>query len=143
GSGTFRQHIVPKLRQDNLYPVTYPIDPSLEWCPPGHGDALLSLHTSGMLDDLLCNGYQYLFISNSDNLGAVLDKAILGYMVGNKLSFLMELVQRTEMDQKGGHIAQYSDGKYVLREIAQCADDDKVYFKDISRHRLFNINNLW
>jgi UTP--glucose-1-phosphate uridylyltransferase len=31
------QNGVPKLRADDLTSVSWPADPSLEWCPPGHG----------------------------------------------------------------------------------------------------------
>src|SRR5918998_2827245 len=32
----FVQSQEPKLRADDLTPVEWPADPSLEWCPPGH-----------------------------------------------------------------------------------------------------------
>src|SRR5215208_2816440 len=73
----FLQGKVPKLLAENLAPVSWEDDPSLEWAPPGHGDVYTSLATSGMLDTLLEHGYAYLFVSNSDNLGAVLDPRIL------------------------------------------------------------------
>ncbi len=59
-----------------------PPTPRSEWAPPGHGDVYASLATSGMLDVLLERGYRYLFLSNSDNLGAVLDPRILGWFAG-------------------------------------------------------------
>ena len=34
----FLQSAEPKLRADDLTPVSWPEDPDLEWCPPGHGD---------------------------------------------------------------------------------------------------------
>ena len=36
----FLQNRAPKLRADDLTPVSWEADPSLEWCPPGHGDDL-------------------------------------------------------------------------------------------------------
>ncbi len=38
--------------------------------PPGHGDLYNALLRSGLLDQLLEDGKEYLFVSNSDNLGA-------------------------------------------------------------------------
>ena len=38
----FLQSAEPKLDED-LAPVEWPADPSLEWCPPGHGDVYVSL----------------------------------------------------------------------------------------------------
>ena len=31
----------------------------------------------------------------------------------------------------------------ILRESAQCADEDEAAFQDTSKHRFFNTNNLW
>jgi UTP--glucose-1-phosphate uridylyltransferase len=140
----FLQGKVPKLREDDLEPVSWPADPALEWAPPGHGDVYASLATSGMLDVLLERGYRYLFLSNSDNLGAVLDPRILGWFAEQGLPFVSELTDRTESDRKGGHLARrVADGGLVLREIAQTADDDMASFEDIERHRFFNSNNIW
>jgi UDP-N-acetylglucosamine pyrophosphorylase len=36
-----------------------------------------------------------------------------------------------------------ADGQLVLRESAQCADEDEKAFQDITKHRFFNTNNLW
>jgi UTP--glucose-1-phosphate uridylyltransferase len=137
------QNKVPKIRQDTFGPVEWPDDPQQEWCPPGHGEVYIVLATSGMLDALLARGYEYLFISNSDNLGATLDLGILGYLASERVPFLMEVADRTEADKKGGHIAQLHDGQLILREVAQCPEQDLPAFQDISRHRYFNTNNIW
>jgi UTP--glucose-1-phosphate uridylyltransferase len=139
----FVQHKEPKIRVDDLMPVEWPDDPSLEWCPPGHGDLYTALLTSGMLDALLDGGYRYAFVSNSDNLGAVLEPRILAWMAREKLPFAMEVTQRTEADRKGGHIAHRPGGGYVLRETAQTPEEDLEALQDISRHRYVNTNNLW
>jgi UTP--glucose-1-phosphate uridylyltransferase len=137
------QNKVPKIRQDTLGPVEWPDDPQQEWCPPGHGEVYIVLATSGMLDVLLAHGYEYLFISNSDNLGATLDLGILGYLSSEQVPFLMEVADRTESDKKGGHIAQLHDGQLILREVAQCPEEDLAAFQDIGRHRYFNTNSVW
>jgi len=140
---SFCQHKQPKVNVHDLSPAVWPDDPELEWCPPGHGDLYTALVTSGMLDRLLGAGYEYVFVSNADNLGAVLDPGILGYMVDKRLPFLMEVADRTEADRKGGHLARRPDGSLLLREIAQCPAGDLTVFQDIGRHRYFNTNNLW
>ena len=140
---SFCQHKQPKIDAATFAPVTWPDDRELEWCPPGHGDLYTALVTSGMLDRLLRAGYEYAFVSNADNLGAVLDPAILGYMADKELPFLMEVADRTTADRKGGHLARRPDGGLLLREIAQCPADDLLAFQDIERHRYFNTNNLW
>src|SRR4051795_5362906 len=140
----FVQGKVPKLTADGLEPVDWPDDPDLEWAPPGHGDLYTSLVTSGMLEELLDHGYEYAFVSNSDNLGATLDERILGWFARERLPFAMEVADRTEADRKGGHLARRRDGGgLLLREIAQPPDGDVDSFQDTSRHRFFNTNTLW
>jgi UTP--glucose-1-phosphate uridylyltransferase len=100
--------------------------------------------TSGMLDELLEHDYRYAFVSNADNLGAVLEPRILAWMASERLPFVMEAADRTEADRKGGHVARRRDGDgLVLREIAQTPDEDVDAFQDTSRHRYFNTNTLW
>ena len=79
GPITFLQHKFPKIFQDSLAPAEWPEDRGLEWNPPGHGDIYTALKTSGMLEKLLDQGVRYAFIANSDNLGATMDTALLGY----------------------------------------------------------------
>ena len=89
----FVQHKEPKILVEDLQPAEWPDDPSLEWCPPGHGDLYTALLTSGMLDDLLDRGYRYAFVSNSDNLGAVLEPRILAWMAREEIPFVMEVTR--------------------------------------------------
>ena len=141
---TFLQHKVPKIDRRTLEAVDYPRDPQLEWCPPGHGDLYNALVTSRALDSLLEAGVEYAFLSNSDNLGATLDERILGHFADQELDFLMEVARRTEADRKGGHLARSRDDhRLLLRESAQCPEDDLDQFQDIERYRFFNTNNLW
>jgi UDP-N-acetylglucosamine pyrophosphorylase len=140
----FLQNKVPKLRADTLEPVEWPDDRDLEWCPPGHGDLYPSLAGSGWLERLASEGVEYLFVSNSDNLGATADAGLLGYFAQSGLAFLMEVAERTASDRKGGHLARRkSYGRLVLRELAQCPKGDLDAFQDIERHRFFNTNSLW
>jgi UTP--glucose-1-phosphate uridylyltransferase len=139
----FVQNKEPKIRVDDLQPVEWPDDPSLEWCPPGHGDLYTALLTSGELDTLHDHGYRYAFVSNSDNLGAVLEPRILAWMAREEIPFVMEVTRRTEMDRKGGHIARRPGGGYLLRETAQTPEEDLAALQDIGRHRYVNTNNLW
>ena len=138
----FLQHRVPRIDAKTWMPVEWPEDRSLEWCPPGHGDLYLALLSSGMLETLRSHGIRYAFISNADNLGAVLDPQILGWFASKEIPFAMEVAQRTESDKKGGHLAR-RDGRLILREVAQCPEKDIASFQDIRRHHYFNTNNLW
>jgi UTP--glucose-1-phosphate uridylyltransferase len=139
----FLQHKTPKIWKENLAPAEWPQDTEKEWCPPGHGDLYLALQTSGILKRLLEAGYTYAFISNADNLGATIDRTILGYVAQEKLPFLMEVAKRTPADSKGGHLAYHPQQGLVLRELAQCPPDEFDQFQDIERYRYFNTNNLW
>jgi UTP--glucose-1-phosphate uridylyltransferase len=140
----FLQNKEPKIRVDDLMPVEWPPDPALEWCPPGHGDLYVALVTSGMLAELLERGYEYAFVANSDNLGAVLEPRILAWLRAERIPFLMEVTDRTEADRKGGHLARRrEDGRLVLRETAQTPEEDLEALQDIARHRYVNTNNLW
>jgi UTP--glucose-1-phosphate uridylyltransferase len=140
----FLQNKEPKLLVDDLTPAEWPDNPSLEWCPPGHGDLYTALVTSGMLEELLSRGFEYAFVANSDNLGAVLEPRILTWMEAEGVPFLMEVTERTEADRKGGHLARrIEDGRLVLRETAQTPDEDLKALQDLSKHRFANTNNLW
>jgi UTP--glucose-1-phosphate uridylyltransferase len=140
----FLQSMVPKLEADTLAPVSWPSEPALEWCPPGHGDVYGALARSGMLAMLLAEGFRYAMISNSDNLGATLDPRIPAHLAAEEIPFLMEVVQGTEADRKGGHIARRrSDGQLVVRETAQTPPEDLDSFTDFRRWRYYNTNNLW
>lgn len=140
---TFVQHMVPKVDRATLRPAVYPLDPELEWNPPGHGDIFASLFASGTLDALLESGRRYAFIANGDNLGAGPNDALLGYIVRNGIPFLMEVARRTAGDRKGGHLARLRDGCLTLRELAQCPKPDIDSFQNIRKYRLFNTNNIW
>ena len=143
-SPDFLQSMIPKLDADQLAPASWPSDPSLEWCPPGHGDVYGALRRSGMLAQLLERGFHYAMISNSDNLGATVDPRIAAHLQSQRIPFLMEVVEGTEADRKGGHIARRrKDGQLVLRETAQTPPEDEESFRDYRRWRYYNTNNLW
>jgi UTP--glucose-1-phosphate uridylyltransferase len=139
----FLQHKIPKINEDDYKPAEYPSNSVLEWCPPGHGEIYTALVTSGILEKLILQGIKYAFISNSDNLGAVIDFNILGYFAKKEFPFLMEVASRTESDKKGGHLAKLTNGRLALRESAQCPKDDSEHFQNIDKHKYFNTNTIW
>ena len=139
----FLQHKVPKVNKADFRPATWEKNPELEWCPPGHGNIYPALVTSNMLNDLLDAGFKYAFISNADNLGAVVDETILGYFAQNEIPFLMEVTKRTEMDRKGGFPVRHKSGGLVLWETAQCHPDEMDEYQDITRFTHTSTNNIW
>jgi len=140
----FLQNREPKLRADDLTPVTWAADPDLEWCPPGHGDIYTALTASGVLDALLESGYKYAMTSNSDNLGAAPSARVAGWFAASGAPYAPELCRRTPADVKGGHLAvRKSDGRIILRDTAQTPADEMHFFTDQYRHPFFHTNNLW
>jgi UTP--glucose-1-phosphate uridylyltransferase len=140
----FLQNREPKLLAQDLTPVSWPRDPDLEWCPPGHGDLYTALRGTGLLQRLVDEGYERVFVSNSDNLGAVPDARIAGWFAESGAPFAIEAVRRTSSDRKGGHFARRKiDGRIVLRETAQTSKDDQAALADLDRHRFCSTNNLW
>ncbi|MDN5744008.1 MAG: UTP--glucose-1-phosphate uridylyltransferase, partial [Nocardioidaceae bacterium] len=140
----FLQNRVPRLRSKDLTPVSWPEDPDLEWCPPGHGDIYTALRGTGLLDQLIEQGYRYVFVSNSDNLGAVPDARVAGWFAASGAPFAIEAVRRTPSDKKGGHFARRkADGRIVLRETAQTPPSDLEALADLDRHQFCSTNNLW
>jgi UTP--glucose-1-phosphate uridylyltransferase len=140
----FMQNMEPKLRVDDLTPVEWLADPSLEWCPPGHGDLYTAFATSGMLDRLLSSGYHYASVSNSDNLGAAPNASIAGWFAASGAPYAAEVCRRTAADRKGGHLAiRKSDRRLILRDTAQTPKAEMHFFTDEFRHPFFHTNNLW
>ncbi|CAN6674197.1 UTP--glucose-1-phosphate uridylyltransferase [Trichomonascus vanleenenianus] len=140
---TFNQSRFPRVHRDSLLPVPKSYDDPIDaWYPPGHGDLFESIHTSGVLDQLIAEGKEILFVSNGDNLGAVVDFAILKHMVEEGSEYIMELTDKTRADVKGGTIIDY-DGDVRLLEIAQVPKEHTEEFKSIKKFKYFNTNNLW
>jgi len=140
----FLQNAEPKLREDDLTPVSWPADPELEWCPPGHGDLFVALMVSGALKTLRDKGFRYAFVSNSDNLGATCDPDVAAWMIEQGAPYVAEVCERTANDRKGGHLAvRKEDDQLILRDSAMVAPGEESSFADTKRHSTFHANNLW
>jgi UTP--glucose-1-phosphate uridylyltransferase len=140
---TFNQSRYPRIIKDSLMPLTQQYDaPKSKWYPPGHGDLYNALANSGVLDRLLAEGKEYLFVSNVDNLGATVDTSILRHMMDTQAEFLMEVTDKTKADIKGGTLIDY-EGRVRLLEIAQVPPGHVEDFKSIKKFKIFNTNNLW
>jgi len=140
---TFNQSRYPRILKDSLLPAPKSFDSSIsDWYPPGHGDVFESLYNSGTLDKLIERGVEYIFLSNVDNLGAVVDLSILQHMVETETEYIMELTDKTKADVKGGTIIDY-EGQVRLLEIAQVPKEHVNEFKSIKKFKYFNTNNIW
>jgi len=140
---TFNQSRYPRILKETLLPMPNdPVGDKEQWYPPGHGDVYRSLVNSGLLEKLLAEGREYVFVSNIDNLGATVDFNILNFMAENNVEFAMEVTDKTRSDVKGGTLIEY-EGKAKLFEIAQCPPSKIDEFKSIKKFKIFNTNNLW
>lgn len=140
---TFNQSQYPRLVTEDFVPLPCKGNSGKDgWYPPGHGDVFPSLMNSGKLDALLAKGKEYVFVANSDNLGAVVDLKILNHLILNKNEYCMEVTPKTLADVKGGTLISY-EGKVQLLEIAQVPDEHVNEFKSIEKFKIFNTNNLW
>lgn len=138
---TFNQSRYPRISSDTLLPLADQESAS-SYYPPGHGDIFYSLQQSGMLDKLLSEGKEYLFISNIDNLAATVDLKLLEHFHNEGLEFLMEVTDKTRADIKGGTLIEY-DGSLRLLEIAQVPSSKKSEFTSVRKFKIFNTNSVW
>lgn len=142
---TFLQSQHPRFYADTHDTVAHALGgPNSEWYPPGHADVYASLVNSGLLERFLADGKEYLFISNSDNLGATIDIAILSYMASCGAGFVMEVTPKTLADVKGGTLVwNAAQRKIKLLELAQVPPEHVKDFESIDIFKIFNTNNLW
>lgn len=149
---TFNQSRFPRINRESLLPMpksmsTTSPDGTHGWYPPGHGDIYESFHSSGLLDEFIKAGREYVFVSNIDNLGATVDLHILNLLFNptaglGSHEFVMEVTDKTRADVKGGTLVEY-EGKLRLLEIAQVPKEHVDEFKSVSKFKIFNTNNLW
>lgn len=140
---TFNQSQYPRVVVEDFMPLPCKGHAGKDgWYPPGHGDVFPSLMNSGKLDALLSRGKEYVFIANSDNLGAIVDLKILNHLINHQNEYCMEVTPKTLADVKGGTLISY-EGRVQLLEIAQVPDAHVNEFKSIEKFKIFNTNNLW
>uniref|UniRef100_A0AC35UEQ1 UTP--glucose-1-phosphate uridylyltransferase n=1 Tax=Rhabditophanes sp. KR3021 TaxID=114890 RepID=A0AC35UEQ1_9BILA len=162
---SFNQSKCPRIYdggEDNLMPVPWSAqdnnDEAEKWYPPGHGNALITLYNTGVLDKLLSEGREIVFISNIDNTGATLDINIAKAIVDGHADYIMEVTNKTPMDTKGGTLIDIKrstlvdtlDGPRVEvnrsvmhLEMPQVPKDHVDDFCSMSEFKIFNTNNIW
>lgn len=149
----FNQPVFPRADVDTLLPTKAVKDDNPEyWYPPGHASVLDSFEESGLAEEFLECGKEWVFISNSDNLGGTPDGNILGSIIkkwetektkgGEEYSFFMEATHKTSLDVKGGTPILY-DGRPFLLEASQVPKGKEEEIFDIKKFTLFNSGNLW
>ncbi|MGV7221239.1 MAG: UTP--glucose-1-phosphate uridylyltransferase [Nitrospinales bacterium] len=138
----FQQNRFPRLDKETGLPLDEAVFGVETWYPPGHGDIYRCLYSQGLIDSLIEQGKEILFVSNADNLGAIADEKILCHMLQNDIPFLMEMTEKTPADVKGGTLYQEND-RLRLLEIAQVPDEYIDEFASIKKFQIFNTNNIW
>jgi UDP-N-acetylglucosamine pyrophosphorylase len=139
----FLQNMAPKIDAKTFEPVTWSAQPT-------SSGALPDMATSFRLSSVPDCSTAFLPAGSSSCLFRTptiwCDRRCKAPAILRKpgSSFLMEVAERTGADRKGGHLAQRkSTGRLLLRELAQCPEEDESHFQNIERHRFFNTNNLW
>jgi UTP--glucose-1-phosphate uridylyltransferase len=144
------QSCYPRLDRTTLLPLpSVAFNPHQKglWYPPGHGDVWRTLYRSGVLEELLQEGREWLFISNVDNLGATVDFRILHALVAGDLDsvgcdFAMEVTPKTKQDRQGGVLVDYG-GHPRLVEVSQVPDALRAELESVRLYSKHNTNNLW
>ena len=67
---THNQSHYPFIREEDQHAS----DDKSKWRPPGPGNIHSALYKGSVLDELLAEGKEYLFVSNSANLSALVDE---------------------------------------------------------------------
>uniref|UniRef100_A0A0D3EM20 UTP--glucose-1-phosphate uridylyltransferase n=1 Tax=Oryza barthii TaxID=65489 RepID=A0A0D3EM20_9ORYZ len=147
---TFNQNKYPHIITEKFLPLSSEGSTGSHcWYPPGHGDVFFSLCKSGILDTMLSQGKEYVFIASSENLGATVDieiesltsTEILNHLIHNKNEYCMEVTPKTSADVKGGSLICY-EGRVKLLEIFQVPDENVDEFQSIENFNMLNTNNL-
>ena len=142
---TFNQSRYPRIHKESLMPIASDIRTEADieaWYPPGHGDFYKSFYNSGVLDEFIKQGREYVFLSNIDNMGATVDLNILNLCLSEDHEFVMEVTDKTRADVKGGTLIEY-EGRLRLLEVAQVPKNHVEEFKSVTKFSVFNTNNLW
>ncbi|UMM38913.1 hypothetical protein L5515_016182 [Caenorhabditis briggsae] len=139
---TFVQSKCPRLDAQTKLPVDDESWGDDAWCPPGHGNIFQSLQNTGVLDQLLSQGREIIFVSNIDNTGANADFQIVQLMLDNHVDYVMECTPKTHVDVKGGTLIEINNQMMHL-EMPQVPPEHLPDFCSTKTFKIFNTNNIW
>lgn len=145
---TFNQSCYPYIFRESLQPVpARPFDGDEDerefWYPPGHGDVFSALFQSGLLENLVDQGKEYIFISNVDNLGATVDLDIIFHLMNSGIEFLGEVTRKTKRESEiavGGHVLAEVGGRLTMAGLERITSASHTSKTDLLH---YNTNNLW
>ena len=143
----FMQHCYPRISKDSLLPVAtegFSPDTKHLWYPPGHGDIYASLFRSGLLENLINQGKEYIFISNIDNLSATVDMKVLYHLMNHDTEFCMEVVPKTRADTVGGTLVEYKGqvSRQDIQNVSHLFFFSFFFFHSLTLFSLFFTTNI-
>jgi UTP--glucose-1-phosphate uridylyltransferase len=116
------------------------------WNPPGTGDVFFTLYHNGILQKLIDQGKEYLFLSNIENFGGVVGHSnfkLLNHLESNpEIEFINEVAERHITDHLGGIFVRADDHKIKLLELSQIPQGQLDKFK-ANKFKYWNTNNIW
>ncbi|KAI6191880.1 UTP--glucose-1-phosphate uridylyltransferase [Aphelenchoides bicaudatus] len=136
----FTQSRCPRIYEDTLLPVVG--SPDEGFYPPGHGNVFAALNACGLLDKLIEEGRDIIFVSNIDNTAACVDVQIASVICREDVDYLMEITEKTQQDIKGGTLIHYEN--YIKHlELPHVPEDKVDEFCSLRTFKTFNTNNIW
>jgi len=116
------------------------------WYPPGSGDVFESFHKSGLLEQFIKQGKEYVFISNVENLGAIVGRdnyRVLNEVKSTRMDFFLEVTERKANDFRGGILVhdQTANKPYVV-QMSQIPKNKRFIFSP-KVFTYWNTNNIW
>uniref|UniRef100_A0A8R1DY65 UTP--glucose-1-phosphate uridylyltransferase n=1 Tax=Caenorhabditis japonica TaxID=281687 RepID=A0A8R1DY65_CAEJA len=139
---TFLQSKCPRLDAETKLPIEDDEWKEDAWCPPGHGNIFQSLENSGLLDELISEGREIVFVSNIDNTGALVSLPIAQMMLEKRVDYVMECTDKTKVDIKGGTLIEINNQMMHL-EMPQVPIEHLKDFCSTEVFKIFNTNNIW
>jgi len=115
------------------------------WYPPGSGDVFESFYASGLLDQFIKEGKEYVFMANVENLGAIIGRQnfrVLNEVFTSKMDFYLEVTERKATDFRGGILVSDGTKKPSLIQISQIPKNSRNLFSP-KNYTYWNTNNIW
>jgi len=113
---------VEQAIRDGVGEIYHPEEEMESYNPSGHFDAVKSLILTGTLKKLIEKGVKYIWVSNIDNLAALIDPAEIALLKRSGRDVLVELGRRYLGEAPGGHPVKV-DGRMQLLENLAFPDD--------------------
>jgi UDP-N-acetylglucosamine/UDP-N-acetylgalactosamine diphosphorylase len=131
----FRQGVLPAFTMEGICLLTN--EPSVNYCPDGHGGVFKALASTGCLNKMLAYGIETLSYFQVDNpLVCIGDCNFLGLHLNRMSDFSTKVVAKTNADEKVGVFVDKGDALQLMEysEIPEHlsvkkTEDGQLYFK--------------